>query len=347
MRQRSKIAKFLSVVLLVFSLAGCGSEAPEESKGTEPSEVTEEQSGENSGSDETVVVRIADFARTFPFQIARARNLLEEEFKDENIVIEYTDTLSTGAAVSEAFGANAVDIGILGDMPALAGISSGYGFKIIGKNYESALSYPLLVAADSDIQTIADLKGRKVATSIGTSAHYALLRYLETAGLTVDDIEFVNAADTSTLLRTGEIDAICSHVTIAPTLVNEGTARILTDGSAEKINTFGMIAGKTEFIEKYPDITARILKVVNEGFAWAAENPDEANQIVADFGQADVQIVKGLHDVISLDVHITEENITSLDDILSFLKEQNALANTDLKIEDAVDLSYLEAAGLQ
>lgn len=352
--KRKKLAAILLTVLLALSgLTGCGSEKSQESSVAsntadvnEVSNVSEEASGENQ-TDEKVVVRIADFVRTFPFQVSRAKGLLEKEFEGENVVIEFTDTLASGAAVSEAFGANAIDIGILGDMPSLAGISAGYGFKIIGKNYSSSLSYPLLVAADSDIKTIADLKGKKVSAAIGTSVHYALLKYLETAGLTIDDVEFVNASDSATLLRTGDIDAICSHVTTAPTLVGEGTAKILTDGSAENINTYGLIAGRTEFIEKYPDITARVLKVINESFEWVAENPDEANQLVADFGQSDVAIVKALHDVIDLDVHLTEEDIDGINQVLDFLKEQGALANPNLKIEDAVDVSYLEKAGLQ
>lgn len=353
MKRKKVLSLVLTALIVVSSLTGCGGSASREDTAVNGSTAEEEKAdAEEAGateskSEEQVVVRIADFVRTFPFQVARAKELLEKEFEGENVVIEYTDTLATGAAVSEALGADAVDIGILGDMPALAGISAGYGFEIIGKNYSSALSYPILVAADSDIQTIADLKGKKVSTAIGTSTHYALLKYLETAGLTIDDVEFVNASDTSTLLRSGDVDAVCSHVTVAPALVQEGTARILTDGSAENINTFGLIAGRTEFIEKYPDITARILKVVNEGFEWVAENPDEADQLVADFGQSEVAIVKSLHDVINLDVHLTEEDIKGIDDVLTFLKDQNALANPDLQIEDAVNVSYLEKAGLQ
>lgn len=65
-----------------------------------------------------------------------------------------------------------------------------------------------LVQANSGIQSAADLKGKRIAHQNGTTGTYSLIKYLETAGLRLKDVQAVSltAVDAYTALAQGSID---------------------------------------------------------------------------------------------------------------------------------------------
>ncbi|MBR9982617.1 MAG: TAXI family TRAP transporter solute-binding subunit [Desulfatitalea sp.] len=83
--------------------------------------------------------------------------------------------------------------------------------------------------ARSDIQTIKDLKGKKVAVGAPGSGTEAMARYvLNVYGLTYDDIDerFLSATETSEAIKDGNIDAgIVTLGTPAPTLMDLASQR--------------------------------------------------------------------------------------------------------------------------
>lgn len=65
-----------------------------------------------------------------------------------------------------------------------------------------------LVRADSGIRSAADLKGKRIAHQNGTTGTYSLIKYLETAGLRLKDVQAVSLSgvDAYTALAQGSID---------------------------------------------------------------------------------------------------------------------------------------------
>lgn len=65
-----------------------------------------------------------------------------------------------------------------------------------------------LVRAESSIRSAADLKGKRIAHQNGTTGTYSLIKYLETAGLRLKDVEAVSLSgvDAYTALAQGSID---------------------------------------------------------------------------------------------------------------------------------------------
>ena len=65
-----------------------------------------------------------------------------------------------------------------------------------------------LVRADSSIRSAADLKGKRIAHQNGTTGTYSLIKYLETAGLRLKDVQAVSLSgvDAYTALAQGSID---------------------------------------------------------------------------------------------------------------------------------------------
>ena len=49
-----------------------------------------------------------------------------------------------------------------------------------------------MYSADDSIKSAQDLKGKTIAGPTGTNLHQLLVAYLEEAGMTIDDVNFVN-----------------------------------------------------------------------------------------------------------------------------------------------------------
>jgi ABC-type nitrate/sulfonate/bicarbonate transport system substrate-binding protein len=140
------------------------------------------------------------------FNYAKEIGLLDGYFDDldYDVDVELSEWAS-GVDQNTAFAAGEIEFSSMGNIPAVSGAASGYGTKILAVNYLYDNEYVLAARADSGIKTTADLKGKNVGTYVGTVTHYAVAKYLEKAGLTLDDVNLLNVgAEAVTSLRNGD-----------------------------------------------------------------------------------------------------------------------------------------------
>ena len=290
-------------------------------------------------------IHLGEINSQFPLNLAYNLGFLEEEFEGSNITFTM-DYFQTGPAISEAFASGDLDFAEFGEQAAIAGISAGYGYKIIGRNCDTETMYPLVVSAD--IQSAEDLKGKKIAVTVGTSAHYLMLTYLNSMGLSEQDIELVSTTDTVTLLASGEVDGAADQLAKFTTLLDSGEAYVIADGTASETCQISAFVGRNEFCQTYPEITAKILRAVQRTDEWMAqseENQQEAFQTLSDITQRDVEWFATMYTGSNFGIDLTEQDLRVLNDVLAFMQENDLLSNPDITIDDVLDLSYLKLAG--
>lgn len=345
----------LTAGIALTSMAGCGSSAKNPDAAT--TDAAADASTEDGGTEEfdvtayhytgdTIKIVLGDIPSCFPFGVAYEKGFLDQVFEGDNVEFELNIIQGTGATVAQALAADEADFGMLGEQPAMSGIAADYGIIIIGKNQNSVSGYPVIAAADSGIETVADLKGKKVGVVFGTSLHYLLLSYLEAEGLSENDVELINSSDISTLLLSGELDACLTTVSQAVALEAEG-AYTICDESDYGITQEGVIAARTEFVEQYPELTAKFLYAIHLADEWIRENRDEACQIAAERAQYGLAYEEAQYDSNNIEVALNDADITALSEILQFLKDQELIADNSITVDDVVDLTYLRLAGLQ
>ncbi len=114
----------------------------------------------------------------------------EGQWADAGLDIKTTQ-FDTGIELSQALTGGSIDVAIMG------GVTSNFPAQGQGKifmlNSRETATARLMVQGDSGIETVADLKGKKVITTSGTTADIYLHRALEEAGLTRNDVTVVNA----------------------------------------------------------------------------------------------------------------------------------------------------------
>jgi ABC-type nitrate/sulfonate/bicarbonate transport system substrate-binding protein len=138
------------------------------------------------------------------------------------------------APLFEAQRANAVDLAPAGDLPVLAAALGDPTLKIVATRVGSGAQLGILVAPNSKIATVADLKGRTVFVSSarGSISQFQLYGALAEAGLSRGDVtvRFILPVDAFAAFASGSIEAWATFDPYYGIAVQRG-ARILRDGT--------------------------------------------------------------------------------------------------------------------
>ncbi len=205
--------------------------------------------------------------------LLKNKGWLEEEFADEGVEIRWVLSLGSNKAL-EFLRGGSLDFGSTAGGASLVGRASGLPIKAIYA-YSKPEWTALVTRKDSEIRTVADLKGKSVAVTRGTDPHIFLLRALSEAGLTEDDIRpvLLQHPDGYRALERGQVDAwagLDPHMAKAEL---ESGARLFFRNP--DLNTYGILNVREEFAERYPETVARVLKVYEKARTYALEHPEE------------------------------------------------------------------------
>lgn len=151
-----------------------------------------------------VTLRIGDQSKTLELPLT-----LSGEATGTSYGLNWNN-FSDGPHMNAAFSAGKLDVGFMGDTPVLFANAASVGVVVVAAAESSVNSQTIFARAGSGINKPADLKGKRVALTFGTSLHGYLLNQLDSAGLTQDDITAVNVPVTSLVstFASGEVDAV-------------------------------------------------------------------------------------------------------------------------------------------
>ncbi|KJE19598.1 ABC-type nitrate/sulfonate/bicarbonate transport system, periplasmic component [Frankia torreyi] len=177
-------------VLIAVVLAACGSGGGDGARA--------------AAGDQRVTLRIGDQSKTLELPLT-----LSGAARGAPYGLAYS-TFADGPHMNAAFSAGRLDVGYMGDTPVLFANAANAGVVAISVAENPVNSQTIIARAGSGIRTPADLRGRRVAFTLGTSLHGYLLNQLDGAGLNQDDISPVNVPVTSltSTLASGKVDAI-------------------------------------------------------------------------------------------------------------------------------------------
>ncbi|WP_233233931.1 ABC transporter substrate-binding protein [Bordetella sp. LUAb4] len=116
---------------------------------------------------------------------------------------------SSGPLRLEAIRAGAAQVGAVGDVPPILAHFSNANVVIVGAVVSAGDGSVIATSGKSGINTLADLKGKRIAVNEGTAQQAILLRNLAAAGLQPQDVHIVKLgiAEFADALRAGQIDA--------------------------------------------------------------------------------------------------------------------------------------------
>lgn len=337
MKKKILLFSFLSILLV--ALAACGSN---DSNGSSKDE-----------GEQTNTVRIGYFPNmTHIATIVALEKGYYEEQLGEDIEIT-TNTFNDGSSFMESMATDAIDIGTVGPTPALNTYIKNPKHEIISGAVNGGAV--LVVSEDSDIKSVEDLAGKKVAIpTFGSTQDVGLMKSLKDAGLKVqssggDVITIKQApADTAALILKGELDAAATQEPWGVNIETNANARVLLDETefawgSESTNT--VLVAQTKFTKGNPELTKKALKAHIQAVNFINENPEEA----VDLFLAHVKEITG-KELSSEEVTkaftrlkaTTDVNEDVIQEMATISKEANYITSDN--IDGLVNLKYLNEA---
>lgn len=231
--------------------------------------------GSNTGSTASKDIRV-DYAYYNPLSlVVRDQHLLE------NRGYNVTWVLSAGSnKANEGLRANGLDFGSTAGSAALVARANGTPIKIIDV-YSKPEWTALVVGKNSTVNSVADLKGKKIAVTKGTDPYFFLLQSLATAGLSPADVEIINLqhADGKTALERGDVDAWAGLDPFMAQTVQQQGSRLLYRNP--DFNSYGVLNVREDFSSANPVAVQAVVNTYEEARQWAKTHPDELVALLA------------------------------------------------------------------
>lgn len=203
------------------------------------------------------------------------QGLLEEEFKADGIKVEWSYLRGAGPAVNELFANRLVDFGFgLGDLPSIIGRAGGLPTRVLLAGGIRQNSY-VVAPADSQINSVKDLRGKKVAVFKGTNIQLAVQRILEANGLSEKELRSINmnTPTTKAALVTRDVEAAFGGSDYLA-LRDQGITKVVftTRGGDPGFLRHSSVVGAQGFIDQYPQATQRVVNVVVKAAKWLSDH---------------------------------------------------------------------------
>jgi sulfonate transport system substrate-binding protein len=230
-------------------------------------------SGEVQAQAELREIRIG-YQKNGVLVIARQQATLEKHFAQQGIAVKWVE-FSSGPPMLEAMNVGSVDYGAVGDSPPVFAQSAGAAI-VYAAGQPITNGQGILVQANSPIRTIADLKGKRVGFTKGSSAHNIILQTLEKAGLAYADITpvYLTPPDAGPAFANGGIDAWSIWDPYFAIGETRQQGRILVNASdITKTNSF-YIANR-DFAKTHGQVLQQIIDVTSTTAKWAEAHRDE------------------------------------------------------------------------
>ena len=293
------VVAFISLLVLI-GLVACGQNDSKEKDSNDIKETDQDKPSVKIG-----MLRLTSSA---PLFIALEKGFFEEEGIDAA-----AEWFEAAQPISVATAGGDVDVGATGITASLYNmVAGGENLLIVadkGREQEGYSSTAVLVPNDSSIESMEELKGKKIGiTQTGSTYHYMAGRLLEEYGLTTGDVELVPLNSIPGLMETlqsKQVDAVLLNEPNISRVLDEGYGKeIVQVGDEIEYQTSGIFFSQAfaddketavKFLKAYARATqyyydAALTKV--DGEIVPGENYEEVIQIIAEYTDQEPELVK-------------------------------------------------------
>lgn len=180
-----------------------------------------------------------------------------------------------------AFSSQKLDVVTIASPDTIAPFSKGVDFKTIIVDDKSTGADGIV--AKKGINSIKDLKGKKIATELYSVDHMYLLSMLDKAGLTKNDVQIVNMStqDSSSAFISGKVDAAAIYDPFLSKAVSNGQGTILSNSKDQPNLITDSIIASGDMIKNRPQDVQKIVDTWFETVKYWQDNKDDAETIMA------------------------------------------------------------------
>ncbi len=233
---------------------------------------------------ETKTVRIG-FQKYGTLILLKGKGALERALEPLGYSVGWTE-FPAGPQLLEGLNVGAIDFGSTGEAPPIFAQAAGAPLVYVAHEPPAPRGEAILVPKDSPIQSVTDLKGKKVALNKGSNVHYLLVKALEQAGVAYKDIEtkFLPPADARAAFERGSVDAWVIWDPFQAAAEAATGARTLVNGEGLVAN-HQFYLGTRDFVSAHTQALDVVIAEIGKLDQWANGNTNAvADQLAASVG---------------------------------------------------------------
>jgi len=223
------------------------------------------------------VLRIGYQRSSTLIALLRQDGSLEAALKPLDVTVSWHE-FTSGLPIMEALNVGQIDVSAdVADTVPIFAQAAGARISYIAQEAPSPTAQAILVAGDSPIRSVAELKGRRVAVTKGAGSHYLLLAACAAEALPFKSLTpaYLTPADGRTALASGSVDAWVAWDPFLSAARQQSGARVLRDGTGLSLYKRYYLASD-EYAAKQGDVLAILFDRLAQTGAWVKAEPDEA-----------------------------------------------------------------------
>ena len=235
---------------------------------------------------------------------------VEEGLEVESLIASY------GKASLQTLIDNKSDFAAVAETPFMFNVLKGEKIFIIANIEATSTNNAVVARKDAGITTAADLKGKRIGYTAGTTSDFFLDSLLTANGMTRKEIRPINLKpeEMQEAILSKKVDAVCTWnyplTQIKHLLGTNGAILFDKEIYTETYN----VAAQQRFVQNHPETVKRFLRALIKSEKFVATNPDEAQTIMSAATKVDKNIIKEVWDTFSNHVVLEQSLLITLED---------------------------------
>lgn len=260
------------------------------------------------------------------------KGIIQEELKKYGITEINLTAFPNGPDLNESLISGRLNVGSLGDTPAILARSSGADTRLVSQSTKQLISY--LIGKKNGPKTVKDLEGKTIGIQKGSYMHRYLVGYLNQEGVKNYSTVHLLRPDGEAALARGEVDAITNSGRYALAQIEDGYIHL--DDSLSKPELYGsrVTVASGEYLKAFPEFAEVWTEAIKKSLEDLKKNEEEYYQLMADIGQTTPEIIKETDPIDWLEQEpFTDDGLELINNTKKFLIDEK-LAQKDFSLQD-------------
>lgn len=268
--------------------------------------------------------------------IVKTKGELEKRLAAQGIKVKWIE-FPAGPQLLEGLNVGSVVFGEAGEAPPIFAQAANPNLIYVANQPPAPTAEALIVQKDSPIQSIQDLKGKRIALNKGSNVHYLLLKLLEANQLTLNDIQpiYLPPSDARAAFEKGVVDAWVIWDPFLAAAEHQIQARVIANGE-NLVNNHQFYLADRQYAENNPAVLQTVITTLNQTTDWVKAHPEDAAKLLEKPIGLGFDVLKTSISRMGFGVQpISEKVVTEQQDVANAFFAQQLIPK-QLVIQDAV-----------
>ncbi|MBD2454495.1 ABC transporter substrate-binding protein [Nostoc sp. FACHB-87] len=270
---------------------------------------------------------------TGPLGWAKKQGILERELQKSGFQNITFARFGNGPDLNESLVAGQIDVGFLGDTPAIVLKARGIDTRLLRITQFNNTAW--LVAKKNGANSLTELKGQRIATQKGSYMHRYLLGLLDQTKLAKDvKVVHLMSTEAKSALERGDIAAYATSSDMGPFLKSQGFPIIDSSADHQGLSGTSLVVATEKFLAQKPDFPQKFNTILTTSVKDLKANSEEYYKYHAQTSKYPVNIIKTSYPLNQVpEEPFPSEGVKLLEGTKNFLVAQK-LAKSDFALSD-------------